>query len=609
MNKPLVSVIIPNYNHARFLDERIQSVLDQTYQNFEMIILDDKSTDNSVEIIYKYKDNPHVSHIVVNAEKSGSTFKQWYKGLELATGDLVWIAESADSCDVSMLETLVNGITDNQAVVSFCNSFRYGIYGNIYRFHSQKELSQSIIMEGREFVSKFMIRNNIIINTSSAIFRRNVALSIDKLYMNLQGDDNWLFWIELMEKGNVFYCNEELNFFRFRDEKRKKELIASGILPLNQKIIFDYLVNKKYLQGKAIWIRKIQFMGDFYDSKFESSKTKRIVLNRWDKYGLARLYFWGSKIKSIILWFQSLPTSEVKPELSERSKTSMIELIRSGKRLYHKEKKILAVIVSYRPNEELLCRNIKAFINDVDKVLIWENSQESEKLQYRFIQNEKVEYCGDGVNSISRALNYAWKYASENGYDYLLTMDQDSVWDDFHGFLNETVYNPSAPKGIWGPNAYYNYFIEVAACDYIITSGMLLPIEMVNYIGGWDENFEIDGLDDEFCLRAKQKGVQAYYWGACRLNQRYGNPERAKLFGKALNVELRNYSPSRLYSIYKNHILLIRKFPEERSLKYDFKHVWLPNIFLIAMFEKHRIKKLFSICKGIIDGFYTQLKF
>ena len=50
MNNPLVSVIIPNYNHARFLDERIQSVLNQTYQNFELIILDDKSTDNSVDM-------------------------------------------------------------------------------------------------------------------------------------------------------------------------------------------------------------------------------------------------------------------------------------------------------------------------------------------------------------------------------------------------------------------------------------------------------------------------------------------------------------------------------------------------------------------------------
>jgi glycosyltransferase involved in cell wall biosynthesis len=55
MNNPLVSVIIPNYNHARFLDERIQSILNQTYQNFEVIILDDKSSDNSVEVINKYK--------------------------------------------------------------------------------------------------------------------------------------------------------------------------------------------------------------------------------------------------------------------------------------------------------------------------------------------------------------------------------------------------------------------------------------------------------------------------------------------------------------------------------------------------------------------------
>ena len=66
MNNLLVSVIIPNFNHARYLDERIQSVLKQTYQNFEVIILDDKSTDNSLEVINKYKDNPHIAKIVVN---------------------------------------------------------------------------------------------------------------------------------------------------------------------------------------------------------------------------------------------------------------------------------------------------------------------------------------------------------------------------------------------------------------------------------------------------------------------------------------------------------------------------------------------------------------
>ena len=94
--KSLVSIIIPNYNHAKFLDERIQSVLNQTYQNFELIILDDKSSDNSVEVINQYKDDPRVSSIIINKDNSGSTFKQWYKGIEIAKGEIIWIAESDD---------------------------------------------------------------------------------------------------------------------------------------------------------------------------------------------------------------------------------------------------------------------------------------------------------------------------------------------------------------------------------------------------------------------------------------------------------------------------------------------------------------------------------
>jgi glycosyltransferase involved in cell wall biosynthesis len=82
-NHPLVSIIIPNYNHARFLDERMTSVLEQTYQHIEVIILDDCSTDNSREVIEKYRSNPKVSKIVFNDTNSRSPFKQWYKGFQL----------------------------------------------------------------------------------------------------------------------------------------------------------------------------------------------------------------------------------------------------------------------------------------------------------------------------------------------------------------------------------------------------------------------------------------------------------------------------------------------------------------------------------------------
>ena len=100
---PLVSVIIPNFNHAPYLEQRLESVFNQTYQNFEVIILDDHSTDNSMEIIMRYKDNPHVSHIIENDINSGKVFKQWNKGFHLAKGELIWIAESDDFCELNML--------------------------------------------------------------------------------------------------------------------------------------------------------------------------------------------------------------------------------------------------------------------------------------------------------------------------------------------------------------------------------------------------------------------------------------------------------------------------------------------------------------------------
>ena len=76
MRRPLVSVIVPNYNYARFLPKRLETILNQTYTNFEVIILDDCSSDNSKEIIEYYRKNPHTSQIVYNTHNSGSPFKQ-----------------------------------------------------------------------------------------------------------------------------------------------------------------------------------------------------------------------------------------------------------------------------------------------------------------------------------------------------------------------------------------------------------------------------------------------------------------------------------------------------------------------------------------------------
>jgi glycosyltransferase involved in cell wall biosynthesis len=90
--------------HASFLEERINSILKQTYKNYEIILLDDKSTDNSIEIIKRYENNYHISHIKINKTNNGSPFIQWEKGFNLAEGELIWIAESDDSCDADFLK-------------------------------------------------------------------------------------------------------------------------------------------------------------------------------------------------------------------------------------------------------------------------------------------------------------------------------------------------------------------------------------------------------------------------------------------------------------------------------------------------------------------------
>ena len=67
---PLVSVVVPNYNYALYFDARLSSILNQTFQDFELILLDDASTDNSLELLDRYKNDPHVSHFIVNEQNT-----------------------------------------------------------------------------------------------------------------------------------------------------------------------------------------------------------------------------------------------------------------------------------------------------------------------------------------------------------------------------------------------------------------------------------------------------------------------------------------------------------------------------------------------------------
>ena len=217
--QPSVSIIVPNYNHAKFLKQRIDSILSQTYDDYELIILYDCSTDNSKDIIESYRGNPHVAHIVYNETNSGCLFSQWQKGLSLAKGEWIWIAESDDYCEAAFLEKLISKTKDDVSLV-FCKSDIVDENGQSFSDSTVwlsdltgQTLDHDFIMEGTSFFYGMHAYKNIVSNTSSVIFKKeNIGKIVFPDNYKMCGD--WLFFAQMSLLGKVAYVYEPLNHWR-----------------------------------------------------------------------------------------------------------------------------------------------------------------------------------------------------------------------------------------------------------------------------------------------------------------------------------------------------------------------------------------------------------
>lgn len=265
----MVSVIIPNYNHAKYLKQRIDSVLNQTYQDFEVIILDDCSTDNSREVIESYRGHEKICNIVYNEQNSGSTFKQWDKGFSLAKGEYIWIAESDDVAELDFLEISVP-LMDSDAQISFVSTnsnfidsegevFQRGITNPVgLKLEScfQDSFDGFRIFDGGEFVKKYLFFYNFISNASAVVFRKDNALSVPNNYKTFKLNGDWLFWSEMCLDKKVAVVNSLLNNFRFHNNNARtntKYLVALNEIVLLQKSIFDkFTVPRHYLKQGLI---------------------------------------------------------------------------------------------------------------------------------------------------------------------------------------------------------------------------------------------------------------------------------------------------------------------------------------------------------------------
>lgn len=206
--KLLVTIILPNYNHASYLPERLDSIFNQTHQNFEVIILDDCSSDESLAILNPYKNHPKTAHFEVNEQNSGSPFKQWQKGLKLAKGDFVWIAESDDYCDLNFLESQLRQIREQNldVVVAETKSVKNKkITGRILHPVFKENDLLKITLESFLYCP--------ILNVSAVFFKRDLITNIGQ-FSNYKLIGDRVFYFDTFQNKTIARNTGTQSYFR-----------------------------------------------------------------------------------------------------------------------------------------------------------------------------------------------------------------------------------------------------------------------------------------------------------------------------------------------------------------------------------------------------------
>ena len=217
---PKVSIVLPNYNYARYLDERIQSLLNQTYSDFELIILYDASTDNSIEVIEKYTGDTRVT-TKFYSENSGLPYKRWNDGADLSQGEYLLIAGADDSCHPMLLEKLVEKLDAHPSVgLAFSQSLETDINGNYvcslieWTNHLDQERWKADFVEKGKNELQYLLFQCTIPTASSVLMRREVFIKAGKFDVNLRLAADYLLWIKMLTISDIAFIAEPLNYFR-----------------------------------------------------------------------------------------------------------------------------------------------------------------------------------------------------------------------------------------------------------------------------------------------------------------------------------------------------------------------------------------------------------
>lgn len=221
-----ISVVVPNYNYSNYLYQRVYSILNQNYKIHELIILDDASKDNSLfyikQIEQKISEFVNVK-VVVNDINSGNAFSQWQKGMNLASGDYVWVAEADDYAKENFLNEVVSPLKkNNNIVISYADTGFIDSNGYITKNSLVDQIdilktnhwNASYVNKGISEINCYSYLNCTIPNVSGTIIKKGNYDEIFESAKKFHQSGDWFTYLNILNLGDISFINKTLNYYR-----------------------------------------------------------------------------------------------------------------------------------------------------------------------------------------------------------------------------------------------------------------------------------------------------------------------------------------------------------------------------------------------------------
>jgi len=214
-----VSLIVASYNHARYLPTRMESLINQTYDDIEIVVIDDCSPDNSVDVLRTYEDHPKVRLII--REQNGGWVTVSNQGIDVSTGEYVLFANCDDSCDPTMVERLVAAIKSSKKTgIAFCRSYMVdendAVMGDDFTVRSAdfRAYCAADVVIPKDQAKRFLLHSCVIPNLSACLFRRQCFEDHGNLSAKYRVCCDWDLFFRIAQTYDIAYVAAPLNNFR-----------------------------------------------------------------------------------------------------------------------------------------------------------------------------------------------------------------------------------------------------------------------------------------------------------------------------------------------------------------------------------------------------------